>query len=270
MTADAVAIGDSGDPRLGDYLGIRLPASLAERGLFVAESRHVVRRLLEGGRFRIRSLWATPRSVAALRPEIEAYPAPFEIYTSSRELFSEVAGYSVHHGCLAIADRGSPADPIEIARGGRLLLGLERLANPDNVGGVFRNAQAFGADGIWFAPGGADPFYRKVLRVSTGAALAVPFAHAADWPTDLGRLRAEGYTILAAVSGGSDAIDVRDYGRDRDRPERVCLLFGAEDEGLSPAARAASDACVTVRMASGFDSLNVATASGILLHHFSE
>ena len=270
MTPQATAIGDPEDPRLADYLGIRTPASLAERALFVAESRHVVRRLLAGRRFRIRSLWGTPNSIEALGREIEANRGDFEIYTSPRELFSEVAGYSVHHGCLAVAERGAAPDPLAIARGGRLLLALERLANPDNVGGVFRNAQAFGADGVWFAPGGADPFYRKVLRVSTGAALVVPFAHASDWPGALEKLRGDGYTVIAAVAGGPDVVDVREFGRDRERPERVCLLFGAEDEGLSAEARAASDLCVTIPMATGFDSLNVATASGILLHRFSE
>ena len=264
-----VRIDDPDDPRLGAYLGIRTPAVLAQRGLFVAESRHVVRKLLASRRFPVRSLWATARAIDSLQPEIEAHDGDFEVFTSPRALFSEVAGYSVHHGCLAIASRGEARDAMSLAARTGLLVCSERLANPDNLGGIFRNAQAFGAGAVWLAPGGADPYYRKVLRVSTGASLVVPFATAADWPTDLEKLQAEGFTVLAAVADEADAIEVDRFVRERGRPSRVCLVFGAEDEGLSAASRRIADARITIPTAPGFDSLNVATASGILLHHFA-
>ncbi len=268
MKRIAIALRD--DPRIADYQVVHGGDRLAARGLFVAESRIVVERLLASRRFAVRSLLVNEAALAALEPTLAAYPGAPEIFVAPRELISALAGYPVHQGCLALAERGAAIAPdalVESARGG-LLVALEQLGDPDNVGGVFRNARAFGADGVLLAPGGADPLYRKSVRVSTGATLLLPFARCTSWPRVLEKLRAAGWTVLAAVAQ-PDAIDVREFGSARAFPERVCLAFGSEGHGLSEAARAAADACVTVRMRAGFDSLNVATASGIFLHHFS-
>ena len=81
--------------------------------------------------------------------------------------------------------------------GPRLILALEDVSNPDNVGGVFRNARAFGADAILLSAGCADPLYRKAIRTSMGASLVTPFAHVPDWADGLARLRKAGYTLVA-------------------------------------------------------------------------
>jgi tRNA G18 (ribose-2'-O)-methylase SpoU len=260
---------ERGDPRIADYSAVREGELLARRGLFVAESRIVVERLLASGRFAVRSLLLSETALAALRPALEAHPGSPEIFVASRSLISSLAGYRVHQGCLALAERGAELAPDALVAGARagLLVALEQLGDPDNVGGVFRNARAFGADGVLLAPGGADPLYRKAIRVSMGATLQLPFARCASWPHELEKLRARGWTVLAAVAepGARDVREIDGAGL----PERVCLLLGGEGYGLGAAARAAADACVTIRMRPGFDSLNVASASAILLHHFS-
>ena len=265
-----VEITEPGDPRIADYQVRREAELLASRGLFVAESRLVVERLLATPRFPVRSLLVNEAALAALEPALAAYPGAPEVFVAQRELISSLAGYPVHQGCLALAERGAEIAPEELVASAQrgLLVALEQLGDPDNVGSAFRNARAFGADGVLLAPGGADPLYRKAVRVSTGATLQLPFARCASWPGQLEKLRSAGWTVLAAVAE-PDAIDVRDYGARIPRPERVCLVLGSEGYGLSAGARAAADACVTIRMRAGFDSLNVATASGILLHHFS-
>ena len=266
----AIAIAAADDPRIADYQAVREADLLAQRGLFVAESRLVVERLLGSRRFRVRSLLVNQTALAALTPALAAYDGEPELFIAPRELISQLAGYRVHQGCLALAERGAGLAFEALCAGARsgLLVALEQLADPDNLGGAFRNARAFGADGVLLAPGGADPLYRKAVRVSTGATLQLPFARCPSWPRELEKLRAAGWTVLAAVVG-SGAHDVSDYGARLPMPERVCLVFGSEGYGLSPAARAAADGCITVRMRAGFDSLNVATASGILLHRFS-
>jgi tRNA G18 (ribose-2'-O)-methylase SpoU len=251
------------DPRLADYRGVREPALLRE-GVFIAESRNVVRRLLSVDRFTVRSIWLTPDAFATLEEEIAKDAPQTSVLVSPRALLSEVAGFHVHQGCLAAAERGTGLDGRAIARSARLLVALENLTDPDNVGSVFRNAEAFGADGVWLSPGGADPLYRKAVRTSTGATLSMPFARV-DWRADLEWLRTRGFTVLAAVAD-SAAQDVETYDH---RPERVCWMFGHEGAGLSPEARALADAEITIRTRPGFDSLNVATASGILLQRFA-
>ena len=96
-----------------------------------------------------------------------------------------LAGFNLHRGCLAVADRSASrsVDDLPQARPRRLLV-LERIGNLDNVGGLFRNALALDVDGILLGPDCVDPLYRKAVRVSCGASLVVPFALVADrWPT---------------------------------------------------------------------------------------
>src|SRR5262249_52822364 len=140
----------------------------------------------------------------------------------------------------AVSDLAGPSGP-------RLLLVLENVTNPDNVGAVFRNAMAFAANGILLSPGSADPLYRKAIRVSIGASLSVPFSRLADWPGDLDQLRAAGYAILA-LTPSSEAIDIVEFGTTRRVPERLALLFGAEGTGLSEDARSMADHEVRIKM----------------------
>lgn len=262
---------DPDDPRVAAYRDLRDGARLAERGEFVAESRHVVRRLLTDGRFAPRSLLLTPAALSALEPHLARLAPGTPVYVAPRELLSALAGYRVHQGCLARVARGRPLAPSEVLEPARVaaapLVVLERLASPDNVGGVFRNAHGFGAAGVWLAPGGCDPLYRKAIRASAGATLRVPFARQPDWPAGLASLRAAGLRVLACTARAG-ARDLRTLVGPL-RPARVALLFGTEDDGLSPAALRHADEEVTVATVPGFDSLNVATASGVVLHHFS-
>jgi tRNA G18 (ribose-2'-O)-methylase SpoU len=265
-------IAELADPRVAPYRELREGKLLEERGLFVAESRHVVRRVLVGGRFRVRSLLLSEPARAELGGALAAVADPPRVLLAPHALLCEIAGYPVHQGCLALVERGEPLAVEELARraaaGGGLVVAIERLGDPANVGSVFRNALAFGADAVLLAPGGADPLFRKAVRVSMAATLAVPFARAALWPGELDKLRAEGFVVLACVAQ-PDATPLAEFGGSLPLPPRVVLLFGTEGAGLDPATRRAADAALTVPTAAGIDSLNVATASGIVLHHFS-
>jgi len=267
----ALRVSGADDPRLSAYLDLREGALLREHGLFVAESRHVVRSLLRGGRFRVRSLFLTETALAELAGDLRSLRPQPRVFVGSLALLAEVAGYHIHQGCLALAERGPGLPPAAVmraaVRGRGLILALERLANPVNLGSAFRNAQAFAADGVWLAPDGADPLYRKSVRVSLAATLQVPYARCSDWPADLAELRAAGIRVVACVADSS-ARDIADYADALPRRVPVALLFGSE-EGLSRRARDLADDEVTISMAPGFDSLNVATATGIALHRFA-
>lgn len=263
----------SGDPRVADYTDLRSGDRLRERGLFVVESRHVVRRLLQQKSFAVRSLLLTEAAARELAPAWAARAGQPSVYVASQSLIAELAGHRVHQGCLGLAERGSLREPNEVAcaalDAGGLLLVLEAIANPDNVGAVFRNARAFGVGGAWLAGGGGDPLYRKAIRVSLGATLEVPFAQVKAWPDDLGPLREAGFKIVASVASPEAGAHDPSACRAELGDGPVALLLGGEGEGLTPGARAACDAAVRVPTAAGFDSLNVATASGILLHRLA-
>src|SRR5262249_2011625 len=158
------------------------------------------------------------------------------------DLVRNVVGFNFHRGCLAVGERGAPPPLSSLLDlpGRRILLVLEDVTNPDNVGAVFRNAMAFAADGVLLSPGSADPLYRKAIRVSIGASLYIPFARLDSWPDELAALRNAGYTIMA-LTPHAEATDIVEFGMARTVPERLALLFGAEGAGLSRAARAAAD-----------------------------
>ena len=260
-------IDDPADPRVADYRDMRDPALRLARGLFVAESRAVVRELLASTRFRTRSLLLTPPALESLREVVEAADASIPVYLASNASARALVGFDFHRGCAALGERGAPLplEPLLRPPGPRLVVLLEEISNPDNVGGLFRNARAFGADAIVLSQGSADPLYRKTIRVSMGASLVTPFAHAADWSGALARLRETGYTLVALTPDPS-AVDIEDLGASRPAPIRVALLLGAEGQGLSQESRAAADLKIRIDMAPGVDSLNVSTAAGVALH----
>jgi tRNA G18 (ribose-2'-O)-methylase SpoU len=181
-------------------------------------------------------------------------------------MIRRLVGFEFHRGCLAAGERGE-AGPTSDLLSGRLLVVLERTTSPDNVGAVFRNAGAFGADGVLLSPGCGDPLYRRAIRVSMGGSLHVPFAVLGEWPGGLAELRDAGFTIVALTPDGG--ADIGDFGRSRRLPDRVALVLGSEGDGVSPGARAAADLEVAIPLAPGDHSLNLATACGIALHRFA-
>jgi tRNA G18 (ribose-2'-O)-methylase SpoU len=153
-------------------------------------------------------------------------------------------------------------DADALASGARLLVVLESIANPDNVGGIFRNAAAFGVDGVLLDPGTVDPLYRKAIRTSMAATLHVPYARVRSADV-LPKLRALGYTIAALTP--HERAEPLDRFAQKPRPQRLALLLGKESDGLSAATAASADVRLRIPMNTGVDSLNVAVAAGIAL-----
>src|SRR5215213_989920 len=189
-------------------------------------------------------------------------PPRVPVYVVPQAAMSEVAGFAIHRGLLAVGRREPMASPAELLRNAgpvATVLGLVGLANHDNVGGVFRNAAAFGADAVLLDETSCDPLYRKAIRVSVGAALITPFARGGTAGDLVGALAEAGFEVVSLSPAG--AVPLAAYRR----APRTALLLGAEGPGLPPALLARTRT-VRIPMAAGFDSLNVATASGIALH----
>jgi tRNA G18 (ribose-2'-O)-methylase SpoU len=261
-------IEDPEDPRLTDYREIRDAERRRRSGTFIAEGRQVVRRLLDVGRYRTRSALVTPPALAALGAALA--DAKVTTYLVRQDIVNAIVGIEFHHGCLAVGERGAGPPPEAVlaeARGACVVV-LEDLGDASNVGAIFRNALAFGARAVMLSPGCADPLYRKAIRVSAGAAVALPFARLAAWPGDLERLRDAGYTLLA-LTPREEAVEIGALGTRCPRPSRVALLLGTEGRGLSAGALAAADLQVRIPMAPEMDSLNVAAAGAVALHWLS-
>ena len=152
---------------------------------------------------------------------------------------------------------------------GRLVAILERVVDADNVGSVFRSAEAFGVDAVLLSPGCCDPFYRMAIRTSSGAVLVVPFAEAAPWPDALDDLRARGF-VIAATTPDDEAMDIGAFVRTAAARARIAVLFGTEGHGLTEDALARADIRLRIPMTGALDSLNIATTAGIALHRLHE
>src|SRR5262249_23063259 len=154
-----------------------------------------------------------------------------------------ITGYNIHRGCLALAVRPAPAALDDVLRAARTVVVLEGVTNADNVGGVFRNAAAFGAGAVLLSPTCCDPLYRKAIRTSMGAVLSVPFARAAPWPAAISLLRSRGFTVGALTPRDpAEHLDVfaADVSARHDRP-KVALLIGTEGAGLTQEAESVAD-----------------------------
>jgi tRNA G18 (ribose-2'-O)-methylase SpoU len=254
------------DPRVAVYRGVKDGVLRDAQGVFLVESRLCVRRLLELGRHRVRSVFVTRTALDALADAFASADPNFRIFLASADLMKRVVGFAMHRGCVAAAERGIPSslDSLLTDRP-RLIVGLEGVANPENVGNVFRNAAAFGADAVLLSADCADPLYRKAIRVSMAGTLRTPFARIECWPDALASLREAGLTSLAFSTSvvASELAALKTKRSD----ERLVLLFGSEGDGLVAATATAADKTIRIPMAEGVDSLNVATASGIALHH---
>lgn len=256
---------DPDDPRAAPYRHVRERDLVGRDGAFIAEGEVVLGRLIASPRHRPTSLLIAAKRVEGLAPILRDLPADVPVYAASQAVMDAVVGFHIHRGILALGRRAPDVAAPELLAGlpeKALVVVLCGIANHDNMGGIFRNAAAFGADAVLLDAQCCDPLYRKAIRVSVGAALVTPFARLDDGADLAGLLEQAGFAALALSPQGAQALaEVRPAAR-------TAAIFGAEGPGLPDALLARVDT-VRIAMASGFDSLNVATTSGIVLHYLT-
>jgi tRNA G18 (ribose-2'-O)-methylase SpoU len=260
-----VAIADPSDPRIADYRDIRERDLVGRRDLFIAEGEVVLTTLVASTRHRPLSLLLDERRVAALSPLLDRLEAEVPVFVVDRTLMEAIAGFPLHRGILALGRRAAPESVDALLAGlssHAIVAAALGIANHDNIGGIFRNAAAFGAEAVLLDEICCDPFYRKAIRVSVGHALTVPQARFAPGEDPVATLRRHGFDVLALGPGaGERLVDVR-------RAGRMAIVLGTEGPGLAADVLARARA-VAIPMAPGVDSLNVAATSAIALHHLA-
>lgn len=266
------------DRRLEPYRNLKFTSEMRRARLFVAEGDKLVRRLLLS-RFQVHSVLAGEQFLAAAGLEI---PPDVTTFVAPDALLREIVGFKFHRGVLAcgIRDRDeclasvvdrllatvpepSPNQATGDDKHTTVVVCID-IQDPTNLGTILRTADAFGVTAVVLGGDCADPFSRRVLRVSMGAPFQLPLVQSAHLAADLTVLRQRcRMTLLAAVADSSgEPLDRVD------RPNRLAILLGNESDGLSPQRLDQCDGRVTIPMAPRADSLNVAVATGILLYHF--
>lgn len=261
-----IRIDDPADPRIALYRDIKERDLVGRRGVFIAEGKVVLAMLLAAAAYRPLSLLIAAHKLPGLATSLTQVPANVPIFVADRPVLEAIAGFALHRGVLAIGTRverptangllGAMPEQATVAL-------LSGIANHDNIGGIFRNAAAFGVNGILLDSDCCDPLYRKAIRVSVGAVLRTPYVTLDRGEDPLALLDAHNFQTFSLSPSGSLRL------ADLVPAPRTALVLGAEGPGLAPQLLSRTTS-VRITMAAGLDSLNVATTSGIALHHLME
>ena len=254
-----------GDRRVEVYRNLKERDVTGRGDVFILEGENSVRNLVRNGRMPLVSVCLSERRLRPMAPLIEALARhSVPVYVLKSDAFSSIVGFNFHRGVLACGKRPRLLEPPEVARSlpseghSTIILG-ETINNLDNVGGLFRNAAAFGCGAVLLDDKSADPLYRKACRVSGGHALNVPFSRIGSIGDVIAAAKATGHVVVALVtpstSDRENAIDSDigepiplDAWRPGHRPERVAVLVGAEGPGLTEAAQRLADVRLCIPM----------------------
>jgi tRNA G18 (ribose-2'-O)-methylase SpoU len=264
MAMPRVLIADLDDPRIALYRSLKATNQTRSSGQFVVEGEKLLDRLVQSPHA-VASVLAGDRHEVRVAAKV---PADVPLYIVPHRLLDLLVGFNFHQGVLAAGVRspGPQLDTFAAQLGERsTLIVCPRLDNPENLGALVRLADVFGVDALVVGPRCPDPFSRRVLRVSMGTALRLPVVASPLPEQDVARLGSHwGFTTVATTTA-SDAEPLDAF----QRPARLALLFGSEAAGLGPEWVTRCDRRLTIPMRPGAESLNVAVAAGIILHHIS-
>ncbi|MEJ7595352.1 MAG: RNA methyltransferase [Planctomycetaceae bacterium] len=249
------------DSRLDIFRNLKTKNAVRDARLFVAEGATVVERVLRSA-LEVHSVLSDRKFATCasfLRPNVR-------VFRLCSELADELVGFHFHCGVMASAVRPAMPDPDEWipAAGPSLIIAADCVVDPENVGALIRIASAFGADGVILGKGSADPFSRRVLRVSMGNVLFMPIVETDDLPSMLSDLSGQRRfqvcgTVLDSHAARLDAFRFS---------ERTVLVFGNEYDGISDDVQGGLTHRLTIAMLNGTDSLNVAISAGIFCHQY--
>lgn len=140
-----------------------------------------------------------------------------------------------------------------------LLLVLDGLQDPGNLGTILRTAEAAGVTGIVLSDDCVDMYNPKVIRSTMGSVYRVPFVYTDDLPAALKRMQKQGITLYAAHLDGQNAYDKENY------INGTAFLIGNEGNGLKEETAQTSDCLIRIPMEGRVESLNAAVAASLLM-----
>lgn len=261
-----IPIDDPDDPRVVAFRDIRERDLTGRQGLFVAEGEVVLRVLASPASLcrPVAALIAEKR-IAALADVVEALPSGTPVWSAPQSVLDGVAGFHLHRGILALGAKPVPrsiGDLLASMNDDAVVVVACGIGNHDNMGGIFRAAAAFGAAAVLLDDRCCDPFYRKAIRVSVGAVLRTPMSTGLGAGELVEGLKTARFRVLAMTPSSPSPLHLAPGGG------RTAIMLGAEGPGL-PSDLLERCETVGIPMCGGFDSLNVATAGAIALHHFT-
>ena len=252
------------DPRVEAYRNLKMKNLQRGGEFFIAEGKKVVERMLQSN-FRAASVFISQKRLEEWTAKV---PPGVPLYVASQDVMNGLVGFDFHVGVVGCGVRQSriPLEQVLPTDKKRLtVVACPHCDNPENLGAIIRIGAAFGIDALLLGKSCCDPFSRRVIRVSMGAAFTLPIVESADLFSDLQRLKTEWQFELSAAVLDDHAIHLDQA----TRTPRFGILLGNEDTGLDESWINLCDQKLTIPMCLGTDSLNVAVTAGIILHHFT-
>jgi 23S rRNA (guanosine2251-2'-O)-methyltransferase len=219
---------------------------------------HAAEHALANERREIRRIHATPNAALRLQGLTRA-GLPEITQVTPRDLDRMLGADTVHQGILVEAAplEGPSVESLETAS---LVLVLDQITDPHNVGAILRSAAAFGVDALVMTSHHSPPLETALAKAASGALEHVPVLLVPNLARFLGELGEMAFTRLGLDSDGDCALETVDA------PERLALVLGAEDRGLRRLTRENCDAICALTAFGPIASLNVSNAAAISLH----
>lgn len=257
-------LSDPEDSRLAPFRDLKRTNATRDSNVFVAEGEKLVERMIEVG-WPIANVLLSETHLERFRRRL---PPDVMTFVVPPAVIEEVIGFNFHRGILACGRRPTNQPIAEwippVGQDCRLLLIVD-VRDPENLGTIIRTAAAFGLAGVILSDQCADPFSRRVLRTSMGAVLHIRLSIVSDPAMTINELAQDHGVEVVATVLDPEAVPLATIRVGA----RNCLAIGNEGDGLPQACIDAATSKVTIPMASGTDSLNVAVATGIMLYRFS-
>lgn len=257
--SEIVPVTEASDPALVELRDltdtVARRRSDVEHGCFIIEGILALETAVDTG-WPVRKVLVAEGRLERIRPLLERTDAV--VYVTTNAVVRDLVGFPFHRGVFAVGDRRRLAAVSDLVASADRVLVVEGVTDHENVGSLFRNAAAFGVDAVLIDEATADPMYRRSVRVSLGHVLRVPWTRC-RLPDEVARLHSAGLTTVALTPSGDEVVGPLPDSA------RVAWMVGAEGSGLSNEVLAESQRRARIPMATGVDSLNVATATAVAL-----
>lgn len=206
----------------------------------------------------IEAVYATENALTRLSADMTRFEDRLEL-TGPKKLTRLVGEEAVHQGIVV---KARPLEPVHIGAfdSARLLVALDQVTDPHNVGAIIRSAAAFGADGLMMTWRNAPPETGVLVKSASGAFDHVPIARVTNLGSGLTALKKKGFDLVGLAGEGDLPIEEALGGQDR-----VCIVMGAEGKGLREKTRNIVDTLARIEMAGAISALNVSNAAAVAL-----
>lgn len=228
-----------------------------QQGLFLAEGLRTVEEAVRYGA--VQSIFYTAIEDDRTRAVLEEAAAKqIKLVCVSDKVLKKITDTETPQGIIAVCEmRSKRLD--DFLASGKMLLVLDRVTDPGNIGTMLRTADAAGVGGLLLLQGCADIYAPKTVRASMGSLFHLPVLSGLSEELLVQAARKAGYELLVTCLDGADNLYKADL------QGRLAFVMGNEANGVSPALLAAADKRVFIPMQGRAESLNVAMAAGIVM-----